>query len=495
MTATAPQFTWPDGMARWPNGRCTGNPMASPLIVHVQLDDGGVMQDGETATIDIDIDDDPDIARGRSVYLLNAEGAAVPAGITCVLAGLVGTVVLFAPVVDAVVLGAWIVFMTTVVLALGTAHVWARRRKPAAEEYLYFWGPLGRGLNYALVVGTIVSIWIFMPATDDTGRLFLVTVYIWFVVVQMLVHAEGLRFLTASAIVGVFGSLLAYLFLNPMPYGLAVVGVLVAMAASMVGLQGKFREAVRDAIDARVQSEVMTRARDRALADVIIERDTKTRFLESASHDLRQPLQAARMFVDQALDNQPGAKREKAIASLHWALDTTDISLTHILDYLRLDAGEVKPDLQPFEIGPLLAHLADFNEPHSRLSKTAITALPSGLCILADRRLTERALANLVGNALRHASAERILIGARRSGRVARIWVIDNGVGTAVGDRDNLFDDYFQGSDHSGALRGGFGLGLATVRRLARLMNGTAGLDRRWVRGSAFWLELPIHSR
>jgi len=334
-----------------------------------------------------------------------------------------------------------------------------------------------------------------MPATDDTGRLFLVTVYIWFVVVQMLVHAEGLRFLTMSAIGGVFGSLLLYLFLDPMPYSLAVGGVVTVMAASMIGLQGKFREAVREAIDARVQSEALTKARDRALAEVIVERDTKTRFLESASHDLRQPLQAARMFVDQALGNQPGAKREKAIASLHWALDATDSSLTHILDYLRLDAGEVKPELQPFAIGPLLAHLAELNEPHGQLVKTAITAMPSKLRVIADRRLTERALANLVGNALRHASAERLLIGARPSKRMVRIWVIDNGVGTAAVDRDNLFDDYFQGSDHGGALRGGFGLGLASVRRLATLMNGAAGLERRWTRGSAFWLELPIHSQ
>ena len=493
MTATAAQITWPDGMARWSGDRCTGNPIASPLIVQVHLDDGREYQSRREAHIDTD--DDLDIARGRSVYLLNAEGAAVPGGILCVLAGLVGTVVLFAPRVDPIVLGVWLTYMIAVVLGLGTAHVWAKRRKPAADEYLSFWGPLGRGLNFALVLGTIASIWIFMPATDDTGRLFLVTVYIWFVVVQMLVHAEGMRFLTISAIAGVFGSLMAYLFFNPMPYGLEVVGVLVVMAASMVGLQGKFREAVRDAIEARVQSEVMTRARDRALADVIVERDTKTRFLESASHDLRQPLQAARMFVDQALDNQPGIKRDKAIASLHWALDATDTSLTHILDYLRLDAGEVKPDLKPLEIGPLLAHLVDFNEPHSRLANTAIKAVSSGLSVLADRRMTERALANLVGNALRHASADRILIGARRSGRVARIWVIDNGVGTTAGDRDNLFDDYFQGSDHGGALRGGFGLGLATVRRLATLMNGTAGLEGRWVRGSAFWLELPIHNR
>ena len=69
----------------------------------------------------------------------------------------------------------------------------------------------------------------------------------------------------------------------------------------MMKLQQIFRISTRDAIAARVASERTRLQLDRALADVIAERDTKTRFLESASHDLRQPLQAARMFADHAV--------------------------------------------------------------------------------------------------------------------------------------------------------------------------------------------------
>ena len=123
-----------------------------------------------------------------------------------------------------------------------------------------------------------------------------------------------------------------------------------------------------------------------------------------------------------------------------------------------------------------------------------MTAMPSRLRVSADPVLLERAIANYIGNALRYAAASRILLGARRSGAVVRIWVIDDGVGTVPADRETLFDDYVQGSDHGDALPGGFGLGLSSVRRLAVLMSGNAGLDARWTRGSAFWLELPAAS-
>ena len=103
--------------------------------------------------------------------------------------------------------------------------------------------------------------------------------------------------------------------------------------------------------------------------------------------------------------------------------------------------------------------------------------------------LTERALSNLVDNARKHARCSRILLGARRVGARVRIWVIDDGVGIAEADLPHLFDDYVQGSNHDDEIRGGFGLGLASVQRMMALMSGTAGLDPRWRRGSAFYLD------
>jgi signal transduction histidine kinase len=92
---------------------------------------------------------------------------------------------------------------------------------------------------------------------------------------------------------------------------------------------------------------------------------------------------------------------------------------------------------------------------------------------------------------VRHSAGRRVLVGARRRQDRVRLWVIDDGHGIPVADRATLFDEFVQGSDHGDHVRGGFGLGLASARRMARLMGGDAGFDPKWERGSAFWLELP----
>jgi signal transduction histidine kinase len=78
-----------------------------------------------------------------------------------------------------------------------------------------------------------------------------------------------------------------------------------------------------------------------------------------------------------------------------------------------------------------------------------------------------------------------------RESYTVRLWVIDDGRGVAAQDQARLFDDYAQGSDHGDEVRGGFGLGLASVRRIMALMGGRCGLDPRWRGGAAFFLELP----
>ena len=103
-----------------------------------------------------------------------------------------------------------------------------------------------------------------------------------------------------------------------------------------------------------------------------------------------------------------------------------------------------------------------------------------------------RTIGNLVTNAIRHAQGERILIGARRARGRAELWVIDDGNGIPAADVATIFDDYAQGAQHRGAERGGFGLGLASARRMAHLMSGTIDLDRRWTSGAAFVLRLRL---
>lgn len=432
-----------------------------------------------------------DRERRLALHLLRREGDAVPAGLFCMVTSLTIVWWQFAERAAPWPFNLWLAYMVFVISALFVAHVVSSVWQPDDDIYLDRFGPIGRWLNFGLTLGAAASVWVFLPVADYGGQMFLIIIYMWFVMVQVMVHGEGLRILTTTTIFGVLGSLILYLLLNPMAYSAAVVIVLALVALTMTALQKVFRSAMREAIEARIVSEETAQARDQALAAVVVERDAKTRFLEAASHDLRQPLQAARMFLDQAEQSPHVWQRAKAIDKLHWALDATDRSLTQVLEFLKLDGSEIKANVMTFTIGPLLAHIAELHQPLGSESGVTISAIRSSVLVQADPDLVTRAIGNFVGNALRHAKCKRILIAARASGKQVRIWVIDDGIGTVPADRASLFDDYVQGSNHGDTQRGGFGLGLASVRRLAGLMGGAAGLDDRWENGSAFWLELP----
>ena len=227
-----------------------------------------------------------------------------------------------------------------------------------------------------------------------------------------------------------------------------------------------------------------------ALQALARQREIQTRFLASASHDLAQPLQAARLYFEQTIRSTDETQRAKAARGLHWAFDTTEHLLGQMLEHLRLESGQIDAKIADLRVGPTIARLAEMYEPAARLAGVRIVVLASSLQIRADSHLVERAISNLLGNAIRHSKASRVLIGARRHGDNVRLWVIDDGVGIDAGDEAALFDDYVQGGNHGDEQRGGFGLGLASARRMADLMNGSVGFERRWRHGSAFWMEL-----
>jgi signal transduction histidine kinase len=355
---------------------------------------------------------------------------------------------------------------------------WSRTEKPAVLYYQvdFSLGLTVQWLGHAAVIPALAAL---LPIADEAVRLMIVISLMGPILTAILGTFEGsddkghhelLPFVMPVALAVIF-SLIGGRFMLPV---VASMGGIILLSLLLRGGVKKLFERVR-----------------RAKREAETQRDAKTRFLASASHDLGQPLQAARMFFDQAMRGDVGEKRDKAVRGVHWAFDASEQLLGQMMAHLQLESGVVEPQLQPLVIGPLIAEVADMNEPAAGLAGVSLHAMPSGLKVLADAALVERALGNLIGNAIRHAKARRILIGARaHQGRV-RIWVIDDGTGIAPADIPRLFEDYVQGSDHGEEIRGGFGLGLATTRRLARLMGGDAGLEAKWVNGSAFWLDLP----
>lgn len=220
------------------------------------------------------------------------------------------------------------------------------------------------------------------------------------------------------------------------------------------------------------------------------ERDARTRFLAAVSHDLAQPIHAARLFFEQALRQPDGPARQAAERGAHLAFDSTERLLTGILDRMRLDAGAVKPVMQMMSVGTAIRRAVEQATPLAELEGVTLRHIDSDLDVWADPALVDRILGNLIGNALRHAKAKRVLVGARRRGNRVHLCVVDDGIGVHPADQATLFDEFIQGAEDRRTSPGGFGLGLFSSRKLARLMNGELIHQANTRRGATFLLEL-----
>jgi signal transduction histidine kinase len=359
--------------------------------------------------------------------------------------------------------------------------VW-RRRRGVADDTPDGWYPHNLAVFWLGNAATVCSFWLLLPYDSESARLMAAMMCLGPVTVEVIgtVRTPPARrgVLGTWAPAGIPAGLIPWFVTSDDKFALTVS----LFTAAFCGMLLLLREFLQHTVDAAYAAK----------AEAEAARDSKARFLAAASHDLGQPLQAARLFFDQALRARSGADRDKAAGRAAWAFSSMEQQLRQMLDHLKLEAHEVAPDVRNVQLGASIARVIEQHEPAARLAGARIVAVPTGLHARGDPALIERALGNYVANAIRHAAPRRVLVGARRHGGSVRLWVIDDGRGVAEADRAGLFQEYVQGGWSDGdEVRGGFGLGLASAQRMAELMGGGAGYDPRWRQGSAFWLELP----
>ena len=217
----------------------------------------------------------------------------------------------------------------------------------------------------------------------------------------------------------------------------------------------------------------------------------KSKFLAAASHDLRQPLQAASLFLA-VLQHRIGGDERFILDRLQQSLEALEGLLNALLDVSKLEAGVTEPEPSAFPIGDLLRQLADEFGPRAIDQGLRFRLVQRDLWIETDRMFLERILRNLLSNALAYTSRGGILLGVRRRADRMRIEVWDTGIGIP-GDRlDDIFEDFVQINNPHRNRDRGLGLGLAIVKRMARLIDCRIAVRSRLGRGSVFVCELPL---
>ncbi len=219
----------------------------------------------------------------------------------------------------------------------------------------------------------------------------------------------------------------------------------------------------------------------------------KTRFIAAASHDLLQPLHAARLFTAALAEREAD---NELVARIDHGLSAVEALLDALLDISKLDAGAVRPEPRPVALDPLLSSLVAAFAPLAARRGVSLSMVPTRLAVQSDPALLRRVLQNFVANAIRYCRLEhsrrRVLIGCRRMGESVRIEVWDNGPGIPADKREIIFQEFAR-LDNMQADAGerGLGLGLAIVERVARMLDSPVTLRSEVGRGSVFAITVP----
>ena len=146
---------------------------------------------------------------------------------------------------------------------------------------------------------------------------------------------------------------------------------------------------------------------------------SKTRFLAAASHDILQPLNAARLYVTSLVERQSGGEDSRLVENIDDSLEAIEEILGALLDISRLDAGAMTPSITSFKMGDLMRSLEIEFAPIARAKGLKLTFVPCSLPVESDRLLLRRLLQNLISNAIKYTPRGRVLVGCRRRGQIA----------------------------------------------------------------------------
>ncbi len=275
-------------------------------------------------------------------------------------------------------------------------------------------------------------------------------------------------------------------------------GVLV-FTAMMLGQAHRIAVTVLKSIELRFENAQLveklqreTEIADAARKEAELANVAKSKFLASASHDLRQPIHAQGLFLDVLSRTELNPSQREILTSASAASSASAEMLDTLLDFSRIEAGVVEPHIQAFSVQPLLNKIEREFVQQADAKGLEYRSRESALVLHSDPALIEMILRNLVSNAIRYSEQGGVLVTCRRRGNEAMLEVYDTGIGIEASQQSEVFREFHQLGNSERDRTKGLGLGLAIVDGLARTLAHRLSLHSQRGRGSVFRLTVPI---
>ncbi|MBL8564954.1 MAG: hybrid sensor histidine kinase/response regulator [Hyphomicrobiaceae bacterium] len=256
-----------------------------------------------------------------------------------------------------------------------------------------------------------------------------------------------------------------------------------ALARANETLERRVRERTAELLEVNAALAVAKSKADQANLD-------KTRFLAAASHDILQPLNAARLYAT-SLCERPLAEQDHRLANnVDAALSAVEEIFAALIEISRMDAGRLEPELVDMPLNEIIGQLKVEFEPTAREKGLELRTATTSLWVRSDRRMLRRVLQNLISNAIKYTRTGTVLIGARPKGDHVVISVYDTGPGIPDDKRTVIFKE-FQRLEGPGSNVRGLGLGLSIVERICRILDHPIELKSLPLKGSSFSVRVP----
>jgi len=420
--------------------------------------------------------------------------------------GAVVIVSLYAHVVPLPTMIVWAALFGAALVLRAVLTVTYLRRWRGSPALLRRWR--NRYLTGVLATGGMwgASVWLFYPFGDNLERIaLLLTVYSFCISAVPALATQFGAFVAFVALT--FVPMILRIALLPEHDGWTLAAILFLIFGITVMLGRSYQRSFSRVVALKQrglqllsQLQVEKVAADQARREAETANRAKTQFFAAASHDLRQPLHALGLFAE-ALRHRVGADAEVAhlVNSINSSVDALEGLFSELLDITKIDTGGVEAHPEHFSVEAMFARLKLHYEP---------TAFEKGLALrfrggkhygYADPLLLDRVVRNLLSNAIRYTSDGGIVVGARQRGDKLRFEVWDTGLGIRPHEQERIFEEFYQVSNDAPPIdptqRKGLGLGLAIVRRLARVLDAPLRLRSVPGRGTMFSIEIPLGQR
>lgn len=219
---------------------------------------------------------------------------------------------------------------------------------------------------------------------------------------------------------------------------------------------------------------------------------SKTKFLAAVSHDLLQPLNAARLFTSALQEQSFGPCAEDLVQSVSTSLNDVESLLGTLVDISKLDAGVIKPDVTAFDLRDLLNNIAREFRQMAMAEGLQLDFVGSSAIVESDSQLLARILRNFLTNAIRYTTNGRVLLGCRREKGSVLLQVWDTGAGIPHDKLIEIFQEFKRVRPTGSPADKGLGLGLAIVDKISRILNHEISVSSAEGKGSAFSVRVPM---